>query len=165
MQQITRPRHNVDILTPEFRVTGQVEPIGPWFDFMNNPDRYTLTVHNAHLCPLGKADGRESDHTQAILNKQHICMVILLDAEARETVHALSHTNRAISHVGPFICRSDFHMGAETQLVTFFDDMVSDYFVVSNADLHSTITAPTPLPSHVDMLLVNRAQAYTTYPI
>ena len=165
MQQITRPRHNVEVLTPELRVTGQVEPVGPWFDFVNNPDRYTVTVLDAHRCPLGKTSGRESDHAQAILNKQHICLIILLDAEARETVHALKNTNRAISHVGPFICRGDLHMGAESQLVTFFDDMVSDYFVASNVDLHSTSATPSPLPSHVDMLLVNRAQVHTTYPV
>lgn len=157
MDEIRRLSYQVDILSPDLRISGRVEPIGPWIDFLNNPDRHTLLVSDAHVCPLGNGN-HAFDQAQVVVNKHNICIIVVLDENAHEAFQLLRNTKRAISHIGPYICRSDFHMGVEASLVTFIDEMHGDFFAATDADLYCTMTTPSPLPSHAPLMIMNRKQ-------
>ena len=57
MADLSRPRYEVTVVTTAFQITGQIEPIGPWLDFLNAKDKFTLPVHNAHVLAIGTSAG------------------------------------------------------------------------------------------------------------
>ena len=57
MPEFTRPRYNATVITTEFQITGQIEPIGPWLDYLNAKDKYTLPIHNARILAIGTSVG------------------------------------------------------------------------------------------------------------
>ncbi len=56
-------------------------------------------------------------------------------------VHMLRNVQTAIAHIGPVICRGEWHMGMDATLLTFMDDLPGNFFPVTNADLHAKVDA------------------------
>ena len=163
MSEMKRPRYKVEIVTTAFQITGEVEPVGPWIVYLNNPDRHVVPVHNARAVPIGVANTAAIDRSLLLVNRADICLIVLLEAAARESVSMMRHVEVTISHVGPLICRSEFHMGAEVSLLTFFDDLSGHFFPATNAEVYPLVTWPRPLPRKIDMVMLNRQQVKLFY--
>jgi hypothetical protein len=70
----------------------------------------------------------------------------------------------AIAHIGPVICRGEWHMSMDATLATFLDDLAGDFFPVTNADLHAKVALPAPLPPKAELMLVNRQHVSMSHP-
>ena len=164
MADYSRPRYEAIVITTAFQITGQIEPIGPWLDFLNAKDKFTLTVYNAHILAIGTSVGPAPEKPQVYVNCRDICFIYLPDRNSQQTVHMLRNVQTAIAHLGPVICRGEWHMGADATLATFIDDLPGDFFAVTNADLHAKVALPGPLPHKAEMMLVNRQHVAVYHP-
>lgn len=160
----TRPRFAATVLLPGYQITGQIEPIGPWLDWLNARDKYTLPVQAARVYPLDGAPVATTERAVVHLNRADVRLIHLPERAAGDSVHMLRNAQAAILHLGPVICRGDLHMGADATLATFMDDLPGAFFPVTNAQLFTTTTLPVPLPRQADLILVNRAQVQVYYP-
>lgn len=156
MADIARARYEAVIITSGFEVTGQIEPIGPWLDFLNSKDKYTLPVYNAHIMAIGTSVGPTPEKPTVLLHRNDVALIYLPDKAAHQTVHMLRNVQPAIAHIGPVICRGEWHMGMDASLITFIDDLTGHFFPITNADLHAKIVLPAPLPHKVDLILASR---------
>ena len=156
MADFSRPRYEATVITTAFQITGQIEPIGPWLDFLNAQDRIALPVHNAHVLMIGTSVGPAPKKSQVYVNRHDICFIYLPDRSSHQTVHMLRNVQTAIAHIGPVICRGEWHMGMDATLATYLDDLLGDFFPVTNADLHAKVALPAPLPHKAELILVNR---------
>ncbi|HSD82428.1 MAG TPA: hypothetical protein VLG46_01135 [Anaerolineae bacterium] len=152
----TRPRFEVMLITTAFQITGQIEPVGTWLDFLNARDKFTVTVHNAHILAIGTSVGPAPEKPQAYVNRNDICFIYLPDRNSHQSVYMLKNLQTAIAHLGPVICRGEWHMGVDATLATFVDDLPGHFFPITNADLHAKIALPAPLPHKAELILVNR---------
>ncbi len=164
MADSSRPRYEATVITTAFQITGQIEPMGPWLDFLNTRDKIALPVYNAHVLLIGTSAGPAPQKSQVYVNCREVCFIYLPDRSSHQMVHMLRHAQLAIAHIGPVICRGEWHMGMEATLATFVDDMPGDFFAVTNADLHARVTLPEPLPHKAEMLLVNRRHLAVFHP-
>ena len=157
MAEFTRPRFDATVITTTgFEVTGQLEPIGPWIDFLNTKDKYTLPIYNACILAIGTSVGPAPEKPLVLMNRADICMIYLPDRNSHQSVNMLRNTVAAIAHIGPVICRAEWHMGVDASLVTYIDDLAGNFFPITNADLHAKMPLPAPLPHKAELLLVNR---------
>jgi hypothetical protein len=156
MPDFTRPRYEAMVITTAFQITGQIEPIGPWLDFLNAKDKLTLPVYNAHILAIGTSVGPAPEKPQVMVNRHDICFIDLPDRNSHQTVHMLKNVQTAIAHIGPVICRGEWHMGMDATLATFVDDLPGNFFPVTNADLHAKVAMPASLPHKAELILVNR---------
>ena len=156
MADFSRPRYEAAVITTAFQITGQIEPIGPWLDFLNARDKIAVPVYSAHILAIGTAAGTAPEKPQVYVNCRDICFIYLPDRNSHQTVHMLRNVQTAIAHIGPVICRGEWHMGADATLATFTDDLPGDFFAVTNADLHVRVALPAPLPHKAEIILVNR---------
>lgn len=164
MADFTRPRYEAMVITTAFQITGHIEPIGPWLDYLNAKDKITLLVHNAHIHAIGTSVGSAPEKPQVYVNRHEICFVYLPDRNSHQSVHMLKNVQAAIAHIGPVICRGEWHMGMDATLATFVDDLPGNFFPVTNADLHAKVAMPAPLPHKAEMLLVNRLHVPVYHP-
>jgi hypothetical protein len=164
MAEFTRPRWDATVITTEFQITGQIEPIGPWLDYMNTKDKYTLPIHNARILAIGTSVGPAPEKPLVMVNRADVCFIYLPDRNSHQTVNMLRNVKAAIAHLGPVICRAEWHMGVDATLLTFMDDLAGNFFPVTNADLHAKVALPAPLPHKADLLLVNRLHVTIYHP-
>ena len=160
-----RPRFAATILTPAYHITGYLEPIGPWLDWLNARDKITLPVQGARFQPLGGAPAAASPAERAVihLSRADVGVIHLPERAAAESVHMLRNVQAAILHIGPVICRGELHLGVDATLATFMDDLPGAFFPVTGAQLFSTAALPVPLPRQAELILVNRAQVQLYY--
>ena len=160
----TRPRFEAMVITPTFQITGQIEPVGTWLDFLNAKDKFTVTVLNAHVLAIGTSVGPAPEKPQAYVNRNDICFIHLPDRDAHQSVYMLKNVQAAIAHLGPVICRGEWHMGVDATLSTFVDDLPGNFFPITNADLHAKVAMPAPLPHKAELILVNRLHVSIYHP-
>lgn len=156
MADFSRPRYEATVITTAFQITGQIEPIGPWLDFLNARDKIALSVFNAQALMIGTSVGPAPEKPQVHVNRHDVCILYLPDRDSHQTVHMLRNVRIAIAHIGPVICRGEWHMGPDATLATFIDDLPGNFFAVTNADLHAKMVLPAPLPHKAELILVNR---------
>ena len=160
----SRQRYEATVITTSFQIAGQIEPIGPWLDFLNVKDKLTLPVYNAHILAIGTSLGPAPEKPLVLVNRHDICFIYLPDRNSHQTVHMLRNVQTAIAHIGPVICRGEWHMGMEATLSTFVDDLPANFFPITNADLHAKVVMPAPLPHKADLILVNRLHVSIYHP-
>lgn len=164
MADFSRPRYEATVITTAFQITGQIEPIGPWLDYLNAKDKITVPIYHARMLAIGTSAGSAPEQPQVIVNRNHICLIYLPDRSSHQTVHMLKNVQTAIAHIGPVICRGEWHMGIDVRLATFIDHLPGDFFAVTNADLHARVALPAPLPPKVELILVNRQHVSVSHP-
>jgi hypothetical protein len=160
----TRPRFDALVVTTAFQITGQIEPIGTWLDFLNAKDKFTLPVYNAHVLAIGTSVGPAPEKPQVYVNRNDVCFIHLPNRDSHQSVYMLKNVQTAIAHLGPVICRGEWHMGADATLVTFVDDLPGNFFPITNADLHAKAPMPAPLPHKVELILANRLHVSIYHP-
>ena len=165
MPDFTRPRFEATVITTAFQITGQIEPVGTWLDFLNAKDKYTLPVLNAHILAIGTSVGPAPEKPQVFVNRGDICFIYLPDRNSHQSVYMLRNVQIAIAHIGPVICRGEWHMGMDATPATFIDDLPGHFFAVTNADLHAKVTLPGPLPHKAELILVNRLHVPVYHPV
>ncbi len=164
MPDFTRPSYAATVITPDFEIIGQIEPIGPWLDYLNAKDKYTLPVKNARVLPFGTAASNTPDKPVVFVNRLDVCFIYLPDRAAHQTVNMLRNVQPAIAHLGPFVGRGEFHMGMDASLLTFMDDLAGHFFPITNVDLHAKVALPVPLPPKAELLLVSRLHVPVYHP-
>jgi hypothetical protein len=160
---IERPTFSAQILTVAMQLAGRAEPIGPWLDFLNSRDKINMSMRDARVVPL-VAGAAPVDRPQIFMNRNLISLMVLTDPGVRDSINMMKNTALAIFHIGPVICRGEIHIGVDTPLGLYFDDLTGNFFPVTNASLHSLTTLPIPLPRQADLVMVNRMMVQAYYP-
>ncbi len=164
MSEIKRPRYNATVIVPGFELVGQIEPIGPWIDFLNGKDKHVLPMHAARVLPIGGA-ATTPEREHAYVSRADVLLLHLPDRASHSTVYMLKNVHAAIMHVGPLVIRGEIHLGVDATLATYLDDLPGNFFPVTNAELFSTQALPVPLPRQADLIFLNRAQLQLYYPV
>jgi hypothetical protein len=163
MSEIKRPRYNATVIVPGFELVGQIEPIGPWIDFLNSKDKHVLPMHAARVLPIGGA-ATTPERSQIYLSRADVLLLHLPDRASHSTVYMLKNMQAAIVHAGPLVIRGEIHLGVDATLATYLDDLPGNFFPVTNAELFSTQALPVPLPRQAELIFLNRAQLQLYYP-
>ena len=164
MSEISRPRYATTIILPGFEVIGQIEPIGPWVDFLNGKDKYVLPIYAARALPFGGA-ATTPERPQVYVCRSDVLLLNLPDRASHSTVHMLKNVHSAIVHTGPLVIRGEIHLGVEASLATFLDDLPGHFFPMTNAELFSTQPLAVALPRKAELIFINRARLQLYYPV
>ena len=157
-----RPIFGAQILTVAMQIAGRAEPIGPWLDFLNSRDKVTMAVRDARLVPL-ITGAAPVERPQVFANRNLISLIVLTDPGVRDSVNMMKNVVTAILHIGPVICRGEIHIGVDTPLGVYFDDLTGNFFPMTNVSLHTLSPLPIPLPKQADLAMINRTMVQAYY--
>lgn len=150
-------KNPVQILTPNFQITGQMEVIGPPMTFLNDPSREGVIIHDVRVAPLA-TEGRFKGFSQSqiTLNRLEILLLYFPDPNIRSSIQALTRKESYIVYTPSAILRGHFHMSAEAQATDFLSLTSGDFLPFTDAQVFSLHPLSLPYPERADMFLVGK---------
>ena len=154
---ITLERHRVLLVGRDLEYEGELEPIGPVMDFLNSSMRSTFPLYSARVMPIG-SDERFKGVTrpEIIVGKSEFGILCFDDPEFSAKVQMLRFADSVIAYTPHAIIKGQFHRGAETHLRDLFDGMQGEFLPVTDVSLFPTTELPAALPTHSELIILNR---------
>ncbi len=150
-------KFTVQILTLSFQITGQLESIGPFLEFLVDPVRDALSITDAQVLPLmpgGPLKGMT--RPQISLRKPEVVFIYPLEQVAKDQVRLLARKEPYIVYTPLAILRASFHLSAEARAQDLFSTMSADFVPITEVSLFSLLDLPAPFPQKPDLLIVGR---------
>lgn len=158
-------RHEVQILTASFQFSGQLEVVGALLNYINDPNRDSLSLYDAHLTPLmpgGPLKGFSRPHV--VVRRPHIVFLYFVSAETRAALKLLVRQELLVAYTPVAVCRGYFHMSAEANVRDFLDSTQGSLVAVTEARLFPLVEFPVPFPLEAELLMVGRTQVQSYHP-
>lgn len=152
-------RHDVQILTTTFQFSGQLEVIGALLNFINDPNRDSLSLYDARLTPLTPGSPLKGlSRPHVVVRRPHIVFVYLTSAETRASLKLLARRELLVAYTPVAVCRGYFHMSAEANVRDFLDVTQGGLVAVTEVRLFPLVEFPALFPTEVEQLMIGRTQ-------
>ncbi|MDY6875143.1 MAG: hypothetical protein SWK90_02925 [Chloroflexota bacterium] len=151
-------RHDVQILTIPFQLSGQLETVGPVFNFINAPSRDSLSLYNVRLTPLTPGSplkGLSCPHV--VIRRSQVTLLYFTSAESHASIRLLARRELLVAYTPLAVCRGYFHLAAEASVHDFLGLIPGDMLPITEVHVFPLIELPAPFPTQADLLLVNRS--------
>lgn len=132
--QVIVNKYPVDILSPHYRVYGEIWTRGDPTIFLNDQSVSTLTIHDATLVPLrqGVRLGPMS-MDELYIPKTEPQIITLGNYEPQ--VRPLPKAERLICFTDTYLLRGTFHMSPETRVEDVFYIQPGPFFAMTHVDI------------------------------
>jgi hypothetical protein len=152
-------RFDVLVLTPYFQASGKLETVGDALQFINDPARHSLSLHDAMLTPIAPDSTVSSlQRPHVYVRKLQIAMMCFTSPEGQEAIRTLARRELLAAYTPVAVFQGYFHMGAEARLEDFLDLSPAEMIPVSEAHVFPLVGLPEPLPEGQGLLLLGRGQ-------
>ena len=162
--QAQLPRYPVQALTTLFHLQGEMEPVGPILDFLNDVNRQYLPFLNATVCSLVPGPLGKMTHSHLVVPSTEIVALYFDDPNARASIQHLRRAERCIAYLPGLVCRAEFHLGTDSRWQDMLSLLHGDYFAVTCALAFPLVALPGPFPQQADMLILNRLHVRMLHP-
>lgn len=157
--------YRVEVYTPQFLFTGELEPRGKLLDDLNSTDRGYVFMRSVAITPLTpNCILGPFSREEIIVDKKDIIAVYPEEEEARAEVGLLKHEERVIVYTAALILRATFHLGGEMRVRDMFDAMVYTFVPISQVSLFPLHTLKASIPAERKLLLLNKSQVIWYHP-
>jgi len=159
MERVGPPvqQHAVQLLTPAFQMSGQLEAVGNLVDFVNDNHRDALILHEAQLAPLSPGGPmRGLARPQLSVRKREVILLYLTEADSRAEMRLLAREEPLIVYTPLAVLRGTFHPHAEASMTDFLASTPGDFLPATAARLFFLKDLPSPFPEQCDLVFVGR---------
>lgn len=139
--QIIINAYPVDLLTPHYRIYGELRVRGDPSVSLNEPSVDTLTVHDAVMLPLHEGMRLGAVDVETLYVPKAEPQIITL-GDFKPMVKPLPRTERLICFTDTYLLRGTFHMAFETQVQDTFSVQGGPFFTATNVDIFSLYPLP-----------------------
>ncbi len=161
---LPRKSYEAEIITRDYKITGQLEPIGQLVDALNAADKDYILTRQVSVWPLSPAVSLGAfRREQLILSKPDILFISLTDETDRAALRLLKRVERVIVHTPLFVLRGNFHLGGEMRVRDMFDTMMGTFVPMTDVSLFPLFTLKPPLRQTSEMLFLNKRHAQLYY--
>jgi hypothetical protein len=156
----------VQLLTRSFQFNGRLETVGNPLDFLNDPTRDGLALHQAHIAPLTPGGPiRGLARPQVSVRRREVVFLHYTEPEAREAIRLLARGEPLIAYTPLAVLRGTFHLPAEALLSDFLASTTGSFLPVTQAQLFFLQNLPSPFPSECELLMVGRRYIQVYHPV
>ncbi|MBN1430998.1 MAG: hypothetical protein JXB07_21695 [Anaerolineae bacterium] len=138
--QIIEKRYPVDILTANYRISGELRPLGNPTVYLNDASRTTLTIFDAMVVSLRPGIQMEPMAATALYVPKKELHVLILGKLTLEEIKPLPKVARIVCLTETYLLHGDFHMGMDTKVVDVFSMLAGPFFFASNIRITSLYT-------------------------
>ena len=158
-------RHEIQVLTTNFRFSGQLETVGDVSTFINDGVRDSLSLYDAHLTPLTPGSpmkGLQRPHV--VVRRPQVVFLHFTSAETRSSFRILQRKELLVAYTPVAVCRGYFHMSAEARMRDFIDVVLEQLIPVTEARIFPLVEFPASFPLETDMIMIGRSQLQSYHP-
>lgn len=164
-QAARRRLYPARVYTSELILEGQLEPIGPLLDDLDDPARAGLLLHDAQIAPLVANSGLRSFALQEVTaDKADFHLIYLSEADDRDGLNLMKRTETMIVYTSRFVVRGHFHMGGETRQRDFVDGLSGTFLAASEVTLYPLFQPAVAIAKSYPLLLINKRQIRLYHP-
>ncbi len=150
-------RHEVQIITIHFQLSGQLETVGSVSNFINDSARDSLVLYDARVAPLTPGSPlKPLPRSHVVVRKPEIVLLYLTSAETRASIRTLARRELLVAYTSVAVCRGFFHMPAEANVNDFLGVTPGALLPITETYIFPLIELPEPLPAETDLILVGR---------
>jgi hypothetical protein len=151
-------RHDVQILTSGFQFAGQLETLGPAGQYINQSERYSLSLYDVHLSPLTPGSPLKGIfRPHAIVLRSQVIFLYLASEEAQASVSTFTRKDLMMIYTPIAVCRGYLPMPAEARIGDFLSVVPGELLPVIDAQIFPFKELPSPFPLKADLMLMGRS--------
>jgi len=159
-------RHEVQILTARFQLSGQLETVGLADNFINDPARDSIALYDVRLTPLTPGCPlKPLSHPHLVVCRPEIVLLYLASAETRASIRTLARRELLVVYTPVAVCRGYFHMPAEANVNDFLGVTPGHFLPITETHIFPLLELPDPFPAEADILLVGRTHLQFYHPM
>jgi hypothetical protein len=144
----------VDILTINYRVSGELHPRGNPTEFLNSPDVSTITVFDATVVPLRPDVVLEPLMASALHIPRPDIDILILGKLTAEDARPLPKKEFLVCLMDSYMVKGYFHMGMDTQVQDVFSMQRAPFFLATQLQIVSVYANATTVRAGAEIAYV-----------
>ena len=158
-------REDVQILTNHFQFNGKLETVGPVGNYINDPNRGSLSFRDVHLSPLTPGSPLKGiSRPHVVILKSNIVLCYLESEQARASISLFSRREPMMIYTPIAVCRGHFPMPAEGKINDFLGVVPGDLLPLLDAHIFPFTELPAPFARQADLILIGRSHMLFYHP-
>lgn len=154
--QIQEQKYPVDILTGNYRVSGELRPLGNPTIYLNDNSRTTLTVFDATVVSLRPGIQLEPMAANALYVPKKEPHVLIIGKLTLDEVKPPPKLAPIVCLTDTYLLKGNFHMGMDTKVVDVFSVLAGPFFFASNLKIVSLYTDAVAVHAAAGLAYVHR---------
>lgn len=161
--QIMEKKYPVDILTANYRVSGELRPLGNPTIYLNDSSRTTLTIFDAMVVSLRPGIQMEPMAATALYVPKKEPHVLILGKLTLEEVKPPPKSAPIVCLTDTYLVKGNFHMGMDTKVVDVFSILAGPFFFASNIQITSLYAEAVSVHAAAGLAYVHREAVRAFY--
>ena len=157
LPNIPSRQYEVEILTEDYMLSGELEPFGPLMLYLNNLERSSLRLKNSVGRALATGMQIETFRSEDMMvRKDEVILIRPVDAVSQSTVPLLARRQLLQVFISRFVLQAAFPCGQETQVGEIFDMSPGHWIPCVEAQVYPLQRAEQPLFTAAKIMLLNK---------
>lgn len=134
--QLKSKQYKVEMFTPQFFLSGILEPVGSLMPYLNNADRNNILMKQVSATPIDPAYSLPTFNAEEIwVPRKELLAIKFLDAISSDTMPLMTNKEKVRVFLPHIVIQATFSRGADTKIHEIFEVLSGDWVVASDAQI------------------------------
>lgn len=134
--QLKSKQYKVEMFTPQFFLSGILEPVGSLMPYLNNADRNNILMKQVSATPIDPAYNLPTFNADEIwVPRKELLAIKFLDAISPDTMPLLTSKEKVRVFLPHLVVQATFSRGADTKIHEIFDVLSGDWVAAADAQV------------------------------
>jgi hypothetical protein len=137
LPKLQSKHYKVEVFTPQFLLSGTLEPLGTLMPYLNNADRNTILLKQVSATPIDPSTSLPTFTADELwLPRKELIAVKFLDPISPDTMPLLANKEKLRVFLPHLVVQATFSRGADTKIHEIFDVISGDWVAASDAQIY-----------------------------
>jgi hypothetical protein len=137
MPQLKSKQYKVEVFTPQFLLTGTLEPIGALMPYLNNADRNNILLKQVSASPIETTTSLPTFTADELwIPRKELLIMKFLDSLTADTMPLLPTKEKIRVFLPHIVVQATFSRGPDTKIHEIFDVISGDWVAAADAQIY-----------------------------
>ena len=137
LPKLQSKQYKVEVFTPQFLLSGILEPVGTLMPYLNNADRNNILLKQVSATPIEPTTSLPTFLADELwIPRKELIAVKFLDALTSNTMPLLTNKEKLRVFLPHIVIQATFSRGADTKIHEIFDVISGDWVAAADAQIY-----------------------------
>jgi hypothetical protein len=137
LPKLQSKQYKVEIFTPQFLLSGILEPIGSLMPYLNNADRNNILMKQVSAAPIDPSTSLPTFTADELwVPRKELLALKFLDTISPDTMPLLVNKEKLRVFLPHLVVQATFSRGADTKIYEIFDVISGDWVAAADAQIY-----------------------------